>query len=829
MTTFAQPPPTAEPLEVLLQDRDGRPVPGLRMRLDHTTSEALASGEPGATVAGRGRNYHGTSDADGRARFESVAPGTYVVRVGVPTTSDLVPPSDNPLVAEPVVTLEPSGANPGAPQQVVVELWPGTRVRSFLELPVQDASGFEVRFRHRETGALLRSPYLRDRPEVERLLAPGTWEVSMEPRSGFVLVALDQDRQELAGNVALLDLAVLPPSVDLTWTYTAPCTVRGAVAVEAGQEPAVEIVASLLEPGPWIEAARRRGGSQVDRVTAGVDSHTGTYEMRLPDGRWSLRPVGRHLVSSRPETVELDLAPGEDGRADFTVRLEEEAGNRLPVRVLDARGAGLRGAEVAAFPADDETASASARATTDRFGWARLEGLADGDLLLVAAHPSHLEGRLELPGFDAERPPETPQVIRLEAGSELRFFVRDAQGEPASGVALEVERLGEPPELRLGGGELAAARQQRAAVTDRLGRASLSGFYPGDYRLRGGRLGEGGPTQGALVRLGIDGGELRTRLDVTLGTDEVVEIEGALLPSRSLQASVVCGDGGSLPRTVDVRLLGTDVPLPQDATGRGDPGRGLLALDRQVLGGAFRDTLRIDFVAAGDYRLALRPGGFDRWSWAYGTHDPARSQVVTVSDGGESEPLALGEIQVECAPAVDLRPEAVGGGRISDLEEVEIEVWLLDPELDEEISDPPWTVVVDDRFEIRGLVVGPTGRGRLLFTLEHPHFLPEPLLDWEVPVVLETGRLLDLVATVELGGAIELRRANSGDATWAGQLEVLDGAGQLVGRAAVEGPRIVVPSLPAAVYEVRWVGAAGNSVAAWPVVEVERGQTTRLD
>jgi len=349
-------PAAAGTVEVLLRDGDGRPVAETRLHLE---AYSAAGGRPRVS-----RSWYAFSDREGRASFADLAPATYLVRVHTPPDPDLVPPGDNPLTPPPVITL----AEGDDLQRVAVELHRGVRVRAFLDLPVADCSGFQAVFRHLATGTALTAPFPRDRSSVERLLVPGVWELSMTPRPGFLLVAVERDRVAVDGDSVTLDLLRHPRSVDVTWRYSAPATLYGVVVEEGGREPTVTVEATLLRPGPWIEAARRRGGSTYDRVTAAVDVHTGRYEMVVPDGEWRVRPASPLLVESRPESLEPTLEPGDATRADFTVRLADGAGRKLTVQVTEPGGLGVGAALVAAFPLGDETAAPIATATTNSRG-----------------------------------------------------------------------------------------------------------------------------------------------------------------------------------------------------------------------------------------------------------------------------------------------------------------------------------------------------------------------------------------------------------------------------------------------------------------------------
>ncbi len=809
LAVLATAPALAASLEVRVRDGEGRP-----MARERVVVHGDAGGSPWRRQLARLRGRSAVTDADGRATFEGLAPGAYTVDVPWPARSGYLPPAENPFAAAPRVSLFDDGER----LEVELELRRGLRVTALIELPDDDTSGFRARFRHRESGRELVSAFPHDSNLIERLLVPGVWEVSVEPPPGYLLVGVERGREPVPGHRVRLDLVQEPESPYLTWTFAAPCRLEGAVTEAAGRSPAVTVEAALVEPGPWHEAALARGGSRFERVTAYPDPFTGRYEMVLPDGAWSVRPVGEWLLESEPETVDLALAPGEAGRADFTVRLGGSRAALFTVTVVGGvRWARLPQAPVAVFALDDPT-TALRTGTTGASGSVSLPALEEGSYRVAAGHEDFLEGRLELPDYDPkahDRP--RPRVV-LPSGARIRLEARGPDDRPLAGAELTVERLGGAPETLLQDADFLAAKTGRTAATDRSGRTTLPGFYPGTYRARvrpGGQRGGHG-----LIRLGLRGQTLLKELEFEVRGEETVDLEARMQPAARLTASLVCADGWALPDAASARVFEAAAPVSEIRAGDGADESAALAVAGVPLTGRGRDTLEIGPLEQGVYRLAIRPAGFDRWTWAFGTRDPAEATEVqvTVEDRKALGEVDLGVFEVECAPAVDLLPAVATGDPFPDLGDVRAAARVLDPEAGHEISRPPALTERAGRFRVRGL---PRGRQRLEVTLTHPHFLPGPSLTWPIDLELERGQFREVVAEVEaLGGAIRLA-APVGAAA-------LHGPWDEPRRLPLEDGQVTFPSLVPGRYRLELFHDAGEPIRVWPELDVRAGETLLL-
>ncbi len=829
LAALAVAPALAGTVEVTVRDDDGRALEGR-----HVTLQPLApAGETGSPYFRRPRRPQLT-DAAGKTRFEGLQPGTYVVDVAVYSSEPYVRPADNPFA--PALRFTLFDESEQMAHEIV--LWRGVRVTAGLELPDGAYGGFRVVYHHPGSGLTRTGFFRQGATSIERLLPPGVWEVSVKPRPGYLLVALERDRVPLPGHSARLDLVHEPAATFLIWTYVAPAEIEGWITEASGKPPAVQIAATLVEPGPWHEAVVERGGSIFQRLATSPDPHSGYYKMVVPDGRWRVAPVAENLESSEPEAVELTLAPGETGRADFTVRLGKGSGRKFfTVRVVNERGVGVSDAAVEVYDSSD-SAEPLRSGVTRRHGYAELDGLGAGSYLLVAGHADYLEGQRALPEYDPGDPEKRriPPVV-LPDGAEIRLRATDPVDEPLAGVELTAERLGDPPDLTIQAEKFVKAKLSRSAVTDQSGRTSVKGFYPGTYRLRAKLQGQRG-TRG-LIDLGLHESDLRRELELEISGKEKVEVFGRLVPAASLSASLVCLDGWDMTDTVAVRVLKAFVEpadfVPDDAV-EGDP-EVAFADDEVFLTGRLRDRLTVGPFEQGIYYLALKPRDFDRWTWMFESYDPAEAAKLQVDvaagdvtrqageEGFSSGPaladVELGQLRVECAPAIDLLPAVAGDVAFPDVREVQVTARVFDLDADKEIRHRLSIIRRDGRIQLGNC---PGGRLRFDVTLSHPHFLPESSLTWQIEMELERGAYHQIVPEIEaLGGSIVVSGAGSSAS--------LHGADGVVRQVNFEEGQAELVSLIPGPYRLEILGGTADAepIRVWPELEVRAGETLQLD
>ena len=677
--------------------------------------------------------------SDGVVRFENVPPDTYKVRLDLRGTN-WVPPDANPLRPPPIFTL---GSNEGD-LRIDVEVFEGVPVHLYLDLPV-NVRGFQALLRHPASGATLGAPLYGDGRETTLLLPRGVWEVEVQPIQGFLLVSVLINRQDWTGTTPVLDLVTDDVPPDLVFTYSAPVEVEGTVTERYGRRPAVAIRASLLDPGPWHAAAVARRVKIPETVEVFPDPQD-RYHMYLPEGLWRVEPVGDNLLESSPANVERRLGSGEALRADFTIELEDgEARPFLPVEMDSEAPQPIREAFAAVF---DE--ASTPEAVGRRFWSARVEGssfrvydLPPGRYQVVAGTADTLEAH-RLVEYEGDETGGKTAFLRLPQGIALEMLASDLEGRRQDGMELVVERLDELPPLFLDDPHFLAAKKGRRLLSDLAGRGQATGFYPGRYRLTARLAGERGATGFAEVR--VPGDIWRQELELDLGAEESVRIEVRERPAARLAARLDCADAWQLPETVAVRLLDGWALTEEEP---------IMTLDAHTLTGPKQDRLVVGPLEAATYVVGIRPEGFERWTWVYGADTPERAEAIPIETGDRDARRAidLGQVLVECGPAVDLLPKVAAGGRFPPWGEVLMFARSVSLATEKGLRD----LDIEGRqrrLEVREM---PRGEQTLEIFLEHPWFLPEPELLWELPVELERGMYRQIrLEIADLGGAVDL-------------------------------------------------------------------------
>lgn len=774
LLTLAAMPLRAGTIDVVVRAPHGQPWRGLAILL-HPPGDGAA--RP-VDRLGRPRVYQGVTDRGGLARFLDLPPGTYTVTpLDLPST--IVPPADHPLDPAPEVTLLDENDHLG----VEVRLHDGEPVSVRLEAPV-GCRGFLATFRHPETGFERHVPFAQEAPAITRLLPPGDWEIEVAPPPGQLLTSLEADGKSFDGRIAAVEVERGEVPIWATFTYEAGATLEGEVVALDGPPERVTVFAFLVEPGPWLDDAVRRGGSRYEelRLPVGPD---GRFSTRLPEGTWRVVPAAEGLLAAEPEAFDLEIGFGEIARADFEVELEPVPEETLLVRVRNHLGERIEGAavELRLF-VEPEVLLRSG--TTEPEG-ARLPVVPEGDYILVAGHPEYLEARRELFTF---RPADVRQVdITLEPGAALRLQAFDLEKHPARGVVWTVERLGAPLALLLANAEFRTAKNEREVTTDDVGRARLTGFYPGAYRVEA-ALPNRGRRLGGLFHVGLPRERLERRLRVDLEADEERLLLARQRPAAHLLLRLVCDDALPVPETATAFAVDLDAPVTSAEEALDDAE---LVREDASLEGRRGDVLRLGPLPQGVFRMAVRPTGFDRFTWAFGEATPAEASSVPIDideDHGD-ELLDLGELELACAPAVDLVPKPPADVPGPAVDDVAVTVRLLDRNEDVVLAVPD-VLHLADRYALRAL---PPGTVRLDAVLHHPHFLPLPDLHWQLALDLRRGGHTSVVLPIEaIGGAIEIRGE--------GELVRLVDAEGTVRQEMMGEDGVLVPSVRPGVYDV---------------------------
>src|SRR5688572_24412786 len=311
-------------------------------------------------------------------------------------------------------------------------------------------------------------------------------------------------------------------------------------------------LATQLEREPVLEVALSRGATLTGRVLAD-DTGAPVSGARLrvdhsrcrcdatavesdPSGRYELPCVPRHESWTRIEIHAAGLPLHErtfELRSD-AARIEQdfrlERGLEITGRVVDyTSGAGVPGALVADFPADD----------AGRFrSWVAADG-ASSEVKVDVSAPGYCRLTARCARSELERAGELE--LRLPRSVAVEGVVRDVEGEPLAGAYIgseiedEDERDGsEPPEIDPvqaelpPGWSLGMERVGQASKTDAAGRFRLEGLVPWERHLS--------------VWAGMEGHELVAQRPVLGAPGSASWLEFVLRPEPGASVSTVMGN-----------------------------------------------------------------------------------------------------------------------------------------------------------------------------------------------------------------------------------------------------------------------------------------------
>lgn len=858
---------------VAVHDNQGHALADVRVGLMPVAPWVKASGSIYDRLMGT-TTARGVTGGDGTLTLQDIPPGTYFVSSAA-RDRYLISPSNDLFGSPPVITVK------SADERVPVELtfMRGDLVTLEAWMNDRPGAGLVIVFTEQATRREVRET-LNPQGYREIVLPPGRWEATISPPPpGFLLLSLEMDRAPQAGATALIEITDGSDIVGLSWKYGTTSLLHGRVTWEGiPQKPNVQVVATLVRAGAWRAAAEERGGSSFRRVPAGLYDEEGNYEMHLLDGVWQVEVVGTRLRSRSPESVSLELAPGDEKQQDFHVVVEpgkEEA--VLTVEVLAPDGRGLADASVAVWSFDETAAGITAKDPVRRGktegpyrALATFYGLPKGKYVIAAGHPDYTEAKTDPFDFEGKVGAVERKSVTLGAGAEVRAHATDVSHANVEGVALVVERIGEGPPSLVADPDLEGKRAQRRAATDKSGWAVVGGLDPGRYRVRAELSGPRAQTH--IVRIGEGDGPLLDSVESTLAESEKKELRIALFPAAVIRAQLACSDRGPIPRAVAFRIL----PFPATPSSDDDPpdseleraailskkdimltGKALDTLSAGPLSGA---SLSVGSLAAEPFLLAVRPMGHDRWTYPSGTEEVTRGLPIMVEDGKVADG---GSIEIDCGPTIRLRPvfrshdpipdlraAARSHDPIPDVREARAEIGSRDPIPDlrearveakiqhvvkpalpgEKQVDlprsrqpipPPFVDRSKTRITLRKL---PEETVEAEVTVSHPFFVPGTIQVTPVVLALERGRESEIEVPVpEIGGVLEIE---AGDAPGA---VVTDAAGKQV-RADAKAGQVRLESLKAGVYTVSLCADPDCARAArtWGSVEIAPAKITQL-
>ena len=707
----------------------------------------LQRGDDAVTGNPLRHHRHVQADSDGNARFDDVQAGHYVV--GARTYDTLsIRGEETPLAPRVRLTID----DPDQVVEVQLELHRGTLLctRFVIDGSQLDAWAHLMR-QELESGYSTDQHLKREQESCEPLFA-GRWELRLAPPGGYLLVDLDVNGTSVAGSVAQIDVRPGSRTQYVTWYLMAPARLEGTVYFDGESFP-VTIRADLIEGGEWLAGAEARGGSHYTPVLAFPDTRTRDYAMDLPDGWWRVRPIGDGLIEADPSEIELEISAGEHRRLDFTLRGgSSESAQGLEVSVSSPSGERVNDAIVELWPADPGQRGESplARARTQRGGSARLSNLEPGTYRLVAGHKSYRETAQTIT-FDPEDDDTRSQSIQLRQATDLTVLLQSAEETDTRGGAVELARVDGAIETELAEERFLRRLRKPSAEFDATGRARVLGIYAGTYRVKA--------YHDRVFYEFKQGSRWVEEAEVSFGDAESVQLEARAVPAATVAGSLYCEGGEPMPTRAEVRVVR---PSARPADPLDDAWEAGVVFEREVLlGGEQRDAFRVGPLQHGSYLIAVQPATFGRWTWAFGTEDGNDAQAFEVN---AEEQVDLGEIAVDCSPAVRITLDVPSDRGVPDLSETS---WQRDLEFAATVVTQegkslelrrPTVERYERLMKLRDL---PEGELRGEIWLRHDYFVPDEWVYVPIEGTLSRGVRFDVVMpVVDVGGAIELTDAS---------------------------------------------------------------------
>ena len=739
-------PASAATVEVLVRERGNGPIRDQVAVL----MPATAPGEMAFAPATRPL----TTGADGKVVFESVALGRYVVQIWGRLAPGLIEPAKNPLAPPPQITI----AAEGEKLSLEVEVWRGSLLTAEVFVDRAQTLGDTKLVLRGLDGQPDQVIPVRVRTPVVRVLIPGRYEAELQLAPGYLLVDLVWNREQLPGATVRFDVREDTRDQNIGWYLSTPSLITGKISNPDGPCP-VQVVATLQEPGPWIGPATQRGGSSFQVVPHQEwvrDQHC-VYRLWLPDGRWSVRPLGPDLLTSDPEQADVAIAPGETRSLDFQITTkdgkEESKGQILIVSVRSPSSRPVGGATVEVRKKGEERSTVPLETdTTERYASATFRGLSAGSYRVAAGHEAFLEGTAAVEGFDPKAKEPVRVTVTLEEGATVHARARDEAERAVQGVELSCERVDPLPEMALTDEAIVANKRVATDLSDVTGHSEIRGRYSGTHTVQGRMTGEQSATRFVLVKQ--EGTKPAKSIELDLTEGQRTDVDLVVLPAASLSGRLVCSDRGTMPAKVSFRIFPADKPIEglwKDTKLKAGAAH---APDDVILEGDGRDAFLLGPLEKGEYRLASRPHGQDYWSWASREIMPERAHLFPVTE------LATGEtglVEIECGPVVAIVPEARSKEPMPDLKLGTVRATLRRARDANAKPSGREVEVHADRAFLRGLS---EGEYLAAATVSHPYLIPPTVALPERPMKLVRGKLEDIRVPFErVGGRIEVRGA----------------------------------------------------------------------
>ena len=639
-------------LAVRVVDGDGVELPDVVVSLLRVGPVPAAAGGGAAAVppeAGApgtaARPPYATTDLAGRASFPGLAPGIYRISfpgAGLDERWLLTPPA-----GDTVFTLPDARAR----AELTLVLPRGDRLVVTIESDESSDECASIRLVEQARGGEFAFAACSSR-EARRIVPPGRWTVTATGLKGATFESFALDGVTAPGTAGEFEVTAGGRTHELRLRYGTGCMVYGRARWNVGNSPPASVCARLVAPGPRLAAALAAGEKQPDHVCFPLFD-SGNWLGQVADGTWTIAPEGERLIASEPPSATFECRANEIGNFDFELRArDEEETDKLYVKVVTAEGEPVGGAAVELFPIDSgPMEAAEPLALTQSVG---REGVTVflrtplRELVAVAAHPVYGDGRLEL-GLRRGQ-----VVLALERRATLDIQATGPDRKAFRGVAVTLDaEIDDPP--RKTASPASAWRQAQAhrrAVTDATGRATLQGLRPGRWRALPAVTGPDAARWSVSILVAENERVPETVLDVPESGQIALAIR--VLPATAINLRLGCDDHGKVPMRASVALLEPHADAPWRSTLPIGKIEAAKSLDGLALGGPQLDRLVAGPLPAGNFAIAIRPEGFDRWTFAPGTEDPARAGVLALNEG---EALDLGAWELNCRPSILLVPE----------------------------------------------------------------------------------------------------------------------------------------------------------------------------
>jgi hypothetical protein len=695
------------------------------------------------------------SDPQGRAACPPVEPGEYTIVFSLPKQSHLADPVEAGLVPELnfAVTATDQVLRFEIPIPRADVLYTTTNLGAPLSLTaVEEATGNRRESRIDSGGSAVS-------------FSPGRWQLTLRLENGYLIESIELDGRSITTMPFPLEVFDLGSRRTLNLTLVEACRIAGTLSWLGADHPPGVIVATLIEPGPLMARSMALGFPAEARYEARPDTK-GRYMLILPDGRWRLSVEGSNLATIEPEEIVLGLAAGDRVQADFRVTVETkddaDAGS-LRVELVPPEGLQpqfVRGELRRANEGDQPGEVVRESEGMERrirpvlsFG-----SIPSGRYIVVAGALNAAEVASE--PIEIEQGDTLERQLPVAAAGVINARISPAPNQRLVAIELLLELIAplRPDDPRLVDPAFRAAKDRRRGRFDLAGKLRFEGVTAGRYRLSARFV---DPSR-VDTKLHLRVGELSAfdRMELDLAGTGSIELTLELVPAARVSGVVKCLDGESLPRRVDLRLIAESIDPPAEtAEPYSFDSIPFKAKDDAVLVGPDLNELAAGpFEPEGAY-VALRPHGFARWTWAFGTEDPSRAAVVEFVENKAAE---LGSVNIDCRPSVKLLFATPHNETIPDLQDLAVilaEVRTVPrPGIDEPFGawHPASPEIHAEFVRLKGL---PIGRSVVRAQLRHRFFIPN-LISIEERSQARTLALgaedLVQVGVPELGGAIKL-------------------------------------------------------------------------